>query len=129
MISCSLAHVVERDRAPGERVAGRAGEHDGVAEERLVLDAAVARRRADDAELQRAVGDALDDRLRVEDAERDVQRRVQLGELAEELREHDAARARSTRRSRSVPSSAPVASSASSLTISSSSASSRCAER
>ena len=80
-ISVLAAQLVERDRAAGERVPGRAGEDDGVAEERLVLDAAVARRRADDAELEGAVGDALDDGLRVEDAERDVQLRVQLGEL------------------------------------------------
>ena len=72
-------------------MAGRAREHDGVAEERLVLDAPVPRRRADDAELERPVGDALDDRLRVEDEQRDVQRRVLLGEPAEELREDDAA--------------------------------------
>ena len=71
---------------------GRAREDDGVAEERLVLDPAVTRRGADDAELQRAVGDALDDGLRVEDAERDVQLRVRVGELAEDLREDDAAR-------------------------------------
>ena len=49
-------------------------------------------RGADDAELERAVGDALDHGLRVEDAERDVQLRVRFGELAEELGEHDAAR-------------------------------------
>ena len=42
-------------------------------EERLVLDAAVARGSADDAQLEGALGDPLDDRLRVEDAERDVQ--------------------------------------------------------
>ena len=53
----------------------------------------MARSGADDAELQRAVGDALHDGLRVEDAERDVQRGVQLGELAQDLREDDATRA------------------------------------
>ena len=86
-----VLQLVERDRAPGERVPGRAGEDHRVVEERLVLDAAVPRRGADDAELERAVGDALDDGLRVEDAERDVQLRVRFGELAEELREHDPA--------------------------------------
>ncbi len=74
-------------------MAGRADEDHGVADERLVVDAAVARGGADDSELERAVGDALDDRLRVEDEERDVQLRVQVGEAAEERREHDAARA------------------------------------
>ena len=87
-----VAQVVERHRPARERVTGRAREDHGVVEERLVLDAAVARRGADDAELERAVGDALDDGLRVEDAQRDVQRGVHLRELAEELREHDAAR-------------------------------------
>jgi hypothetical protein len=61
-------------------------------EKRLVLHAAVARRGADDAELEAAVGDALDDRLRVEDEELHVQLRVRVGEEAEERREHDAAR-------------------------------------
>ena len=69
----------------------RADEDDRVAQERLVLDAAVARRRADDAELERPVGDPLDDGLRVEDGERDVQLRVLLGEPAEQRREDDAA--------------------------------------
>ena len=73
-------------------MARRAGEDHRVAEERLVLDGAMARRGADDAELERAVGDALDDRLRVEDAQRDVELRMHRGELAEELREDDAAR-------------------------------------
>ena len=76
----------------GEAVAGRADEDDRIVEERLEGDAAMATRRADDAELELARGDALDDRLRVEDPERDAQLRMPLRELAEELREDDPAR-------------------------------------
>ena len=57
-----LAQVIERDRLAREAVTGRAGEHDLVAEQRLEHDRAVASREADDAELDRAVGDELDDR-------------------------------------------------------------------
>ena len=60
-------------------------------EERLEHDAAVAARRADDPELELAGGDPLDDRLRVEDPQHDVQLRVQRLELAEQVREHDPA--------------------------------------
>ena len=60
-------------------------------EERLEDDAAVAPPGADDAELELARGDALDDRLRVEDVERDVQLGVARLELAEQVREHDPA--------------------------------------
>ncbi len=91
---CLTAELVELDVPAREAVTGWACEHDGVAEERLVVDASVARRRADDPELEAAVGDPLDHRLRVEDTERDVQLRVHLRELAEQLREHDAARPR-----------------------------------
>src|SRR5256885_13469631 len=56
------AQVVQRDGTAREWVAGRADEDDRVAQERLVLDTAVARCRADDAELERPVGDALDHR-------------------------------------------------------------------
>ena len=128
-ISCSSVQLVERDRSPGERVARRAGEDHRVAEERLVLDAAVARGRADDAQLERAVGDALDDRLGVEDAERDVQLRVQLRRSWQRSCERTTPPGPVDAPISNVPSSSPVASSASSLTISSSSASSRCAPR
>ena len=60
-------------------------------EERLEDDTAVAPPGADDAELELARGDALDDRLRVEDVEPDVQLGVARLELAEQVREHDAA--------------------------------------
>ena len=70
---------------------GRAGEDHLVVEERLEDDAAVPPPGADDAELELARGDALDDRLRVEDVERDVQLGVALLELAEQVREHDPA--------------------------------------
>ena len=68
----------------GEAVARRADEDDLVAEERLVGDGAVARGGADDAELELAAGDAVDDRLRVGDREVDRHLGVRLGELAEE---------------------------------------------
>src|SRR4051812_12502084 len=85
------ADLVERDVAAGEGVAGRAGEDDLVVEERLEDDAAVPTPGADDAELELAGSDALDDRLRVEDVERDVELGVPLLELAEQVREHDPA--------------------------------------
>ena len=88
-------------------------------EERLVLDAAVPRRSADDPELERPVGDALDDGLRVEDAERDVQ--LPGAAAANSHRSCDSTHAaRPGRRAdlEACPSSSPVASSASSLTIS-----------
>src|SRR4029077_5907542 len=84
------AQLVARDRAPGESVARWAREDHGVVEERLVLDTTMPRRGADDPELGRPAGDPVDDRLRVVDAERDVQRLVRLGELAEDVGEHDA---------------------------------------
>ena len=109
-------------------MSGRTDEDDGVAEERLVLDAAMTRRRADDAELEAAVGDPLDDGLRVEDREGDMQLRVELREPAEE-RERTTPPGPVDAPISSVPVSSPVASSAISLTTSSSSASSRWAER
>jgi len=78
------AQLVECDRAACEGVTGRAREDDGVAEEGFVLDAAMAGRRTDDSELERPVGDALDDGLRVEDAERDVDLGVDFRKLTEE---------------------------------------------
>ena len=86
-----VLQLLERHRLPGERVARRAGQDHGVAEERLVLHGAVARRGADDAELERPVCDMLDDRLGVEDAQSDVDLWVHGGELTEELREDDTA--------------------------------------
>ena len=71
----------------------RAGEHDRVAEERLERDASVPPCRADDAELEVAGGDSLDDRLRVEDPERDVARGAALRTRREAAR-HDPAGAR-----------------------------------
>ena len=72
-------------------MAARDGEDDFVPEERLEDDRPLAPRRADDAELELARGDALDDRLRVEDPEGDVQAGVPRLERAEKLREHDPA--------------------------------------
>ena len=96
-------------------------------QERLEDDAAVPAAGADDAELELARGDALDDRLRVEDVERDVQLGVALLELAEQV-----ARARSRPGPVDAPmskvpvSSSPLSSVTSESTCSSS-ASSRCA--
>ena len=64
--------LVERHLASGERVAGWDGEDDLVEGELLERERAVAAERADDAELELALGDLVDHRLRVEDRERDV---------------------------------------------------------
>src|SRR5439155_26173443 len=69
----------------------RADEDDRVAEERLEGDAAMPAGRADDSELELTGCDALDDRLRVEDRERDPEVGVAVGEVAEELRDDDPA--------------------------------------
>src|SRR6185503_11473473 len=86
-----LAQLVERDRSPGEAVAGRHGEHDFVAEERLEDDAAVAPGRADDPELELALGHALDDALGVRDGQRDRHAWMLTLELAEQHRHNRAA--------------------------------------
>ena len=78
---------------------GRAGEDHLVTEERLEAHAAVAPGRADDAELELALGDEVDDGLRVVDLERDANAAVAGLELAEELGHDDRCRARSRRRS------------------------------
>src|SRR5207253_6362433 len=88
------AQLVERDGAAGERVPRWAGEHDLVAEERLEDDRALAPGRTDDAELELAPADEVDDGLRVEDREADRRRRVRGLELAEERRQDRAAGAR-----------------------------------
>ena len=92
---------------PAKRCAGRAGEDDLVAEERLEDDRALAARRADDAELELAVGDPLDDVLGVGDRERDADARgcgagTRRGAAARPCR-----RARSRRRSRAGRASSP----------------------
>ena len=53
----------------------------------------MAPRRADDAELELARRHPIDDRLRVEDPEDDVELGMVGPELAEQVREHDPARA------------------------------------
>ena len=73
-------------------MAARDGEHDLVPEERLEGDAAVAPLRADDAELELAARDLLDDVLRVGDRQRDAHGRVPPLELAEDDRQHRPAR-------------------------------------
>ena len=55
---------------PANGWSGRADEDHLVAEERLVRDGSVPRRRSDDAELELAARDLLDDRLRVRDRQR-----------------------------------------------------------
>ena len=97
-------------------------------QERLEDDAAVPSTGADDAELELARGDALDDRLRVEDVQRDVQLGVALLELAEQVREHDPAGPVDAPMSKVPVSSSPLSSVTSASTCSSS-ASSRCAPR
>src|SRR2546430_1321371 len=69
------------------------GEDDLVPEERLEDHRALAARRSDDAELELAPADEVDDRLRVEDGEADRRPGVRRLELAEERRKHRAARA------------------------------------
>ena len=69
----------------------RAREHDLVAEERLEHDTAMPARRADDAELELASRDLLDDPLRVGDRQGDLHGGVPLLELAEEHGEHGSA--------------------------------------
>src|SRR5207253_40966 len=68
-------------------VAGRADEDHLVTEERLEGDGTLTLRRADDAELELAAGDHLDDGLRVEDREHDGQLRVAALELTEQKRQ------------------------------------------
>jgi hypothetical protein len=70
-------------------MAGRAGEHDLVAEERLEANAPPSPRGADDAELELPLGHAVDDGLRVVHLERDAHGGVASLELAEELRHDD----------------------------------------
>src|SRR5206468_4021446 len=80
--------LLEGDRAPGEAMATRHGEHDLVAKERLEADAAVAARGADDAELDLAARHLLDHALRVGDRQHDVDTGMALLELGERDREH-----------------------------------------
>ncbi len=81
--------LVGADRLAREAMAGRAHEHDLVVGERLELDTAVARRGADDAELQLPFRDEVDHGPRVVHLERDADGRVRALELAEELRHDD----------------------------------------
>ena len=73
---------------------GRADEDHLVAEERLVGDGSVSRRGTDDAELELAARDLLDDRLRVRDGEVDGNLGIRLRELAEQDRHDRSARPR-----------------------------------
>ncbi len=77
---------------PANRCLGGHGQHDLVAEERLERHAAMARRRADDAELELSAGDGVDHVLRVAHLQRDRHAGVVLLELAEEERQHRRAR-------------------------------------
>ena len=72
---------------------GRADEHDLVAEEGLERDRALPPSGADDAELELARGDELDDAARVQNRQRDRQLRVSALELAQEQRDDRRARA------------------------------------
>ena len=88
------AQLIEGDGLPGKAMLGRAGEHDLVAEERLEHHSAVTSARAHDAKLELALGDAVDDRLRVGDREPNADLGVLLLELAEQERDDGAARPR-----------------------------------
>src|SRR5262249_44278499 len=77
-----------------ERVLGRHGEHNLIAEERLENDAAMTPRRTDDAQLELALRDPLDHGLRVGDREGDGDTGVRALELAEENRNDRANRPR-----------------------------------
>ena len=76
----------------GEPMAGRADEDDLVREERLEANTAMAARRADDAELELARRDALDDRVRVRHRQKDADVRVLALELGEHHRNGDGGR-------------------------------------
>ena len=88
-MSGPVAELVEPDGAAGERMPGRAREDHLVPEERLEGHGAVTAGGADDPELQPAVGDQLDHRLRVGHGQLDAQLGVLPLELAEQHREHD----------------------------------------
>ncbi len=107
---------------------GRAREDHLVAHERLEPDGPVAAGGADDAELELAVGDALDHRLGVVHLERDANSRVQALELAEQER-HDDRRRPGRRADRELAGELALASAAISPSSCSSSWSSRCAPR
>src|SRR5215212_11002231 len=72
-------------------MAGWTSQHDLVAEERLEDHASMPARGSDHAQLELAVGDAVDDRLRVRDRERDSDFGVFALELAEKHRDDGAA--------------------------------------
>jgi glycosyltransferase involved in cell wall biosynthesis len=85
--------LVERDLPLRERVAGRDREDDLVPRKGLERERACAPERTDDAELERVVGDRVDDRVRVCDRESDVERRMRALEVAQEERDELRARA------------------------------------
>ena len=78
----------------------RAREHDLVAEERLERNAAMPPTGPDDAELELALGDAVDDGLRVGDGEPHAQLGVLHLELAEQEWDDRSRPGRSKRRAR-----------------------------
>src|SRR5207248_2934366 len=86
--------LVEGNGLAGKAMLGRAGKHDLVPEERFEHDSTVTAARADDAELELAVGDAVDERLRVGDGEPNSHIGMLLLKLAKEQRNDGPARAR-----------------------------------
>src|SRR5215213_6013119 len=88
-----LLQLLQPDGPAGEAVIRRADEDDLVPEERLERDAAVPPGCADDAELELAARDEVDDRLRVVHRERHVDVRVAPLKLAQQERQHGLARA------------------------------------
>ena len=88
-----VAQLVDRHGRARERVSGRHEQDHLVLHQRLEPHRPVATRSAHDAELELALGDELDDGLRVVHLERDVDGRVGTLELAEQERHDDRGRA------------------------------------
>src|SRR5438874_1067893 len=86
------AELLERHLLAGERVAGRHDEDHLVAKARLENDPAVARRSADDPELELAFRHLLDHPVRIRDRQGDAQLGVPALELAEQHRDDRATR-------------------------------------
>src|ERR687895_97240 len=85
-----VAQLLQGERPSGEPVSGRADEDHFIAKEGFEHDRSMGTRRPHDAELELALGDELDDALRVEDRQGDLDAGVAEVELAEEQR-YDAA--------------------------------------
>ena len=127
--SVSLGELVRADRPAGEPVARRADEDDLVVRERLELHSTVARRGADDPELELPFGDEVDDGPRVVHLERDPHRRDARAGTRRGAAARRRPRGPSRRRCESTPVRSPSASETTSASTCSSSARSRWAPR